>query len=280
MKNYQLRSALPCLVKWKGGEEFLEDGVVLNFSEPQRLFIYPATGRREDVAFVLDMSSQNERVRVFELEDEIIYFLDENAGSSIAVKESIAVNGKNIEFELSGRTVRITNDGTICTADILKPKTYRLSSHENFAILKIKSARGEEAIVFNTDTNSLTSIEADKIEIAGGEIICEKLGREEKYVIADGVLAKTKSIENFSRNPKILALTFLQKVKNKQFSDACSLLSENLHASEDKIAAYFGEIKNILPLNEKEFLIAKKSGHYITRLEQREDKIVSIEIKD
>ncbi len=280
MKNYQLRSALPCLVKWQGGEEFLEDGLVLNFNQPTRLFIYPASGRREDVAFVLNMSLPSERVKVFHVEEETIFFLDENSSSSIAVKETISVGDKNIEFELDGDSVKIVNADKICSAHILKPKTYRLQSHENFAILKIKATSLEEAIVFNSETNSITCIEAEKIEIVGGEIICEKQGREEKYIIADGTLSKIKSIENFSRNSKILGLSFLQMVKNKQYSAACNLLSENLHASEDKIAAYFGEIKNILPLNEKEFLIAKKSGHYITRLEQREDKIVGIEMKD
>ena len=258
----------------------MEDGIVLNFSEPQRLFIYPATGRREDVAFVLDMNRPCDRVKVFSLEDEKLFYLDDRSASVINVKESLSVSGKNLTFEIGSDSVKIDDGHISAETAIIKPKTYQLTSHEKFAILKIKSALEQQAIIYDTENSQITSLSGSKIEITGGEIVCEKFGREEKYIIADGTLAKIKSIENLSRNPKTLGITFLNKIKNKQFSEACQMLSERLSANEDKLAAYFGEIKDVLPLNENEFLIVKKSGHYVTKLDCREDRIVNIEIKE
>ena len=280
MKKFEVRSAYPCLVKWKGGEEFLEDGLSLTFDEPQNLFIYPATGRREDIAFVLDMNSSTPQAKLFSLDDRDLYYLEPSSADCLLVKESLSVNGKTLNFEIGSTTLKIESDSLVRSINILKPKTYQLSSHDNFAILKIKSDGSDEAIIFNTETNAVQTITASKIEITDGQILCERFGHEEKYIFAEGNLVKTKSIESISRNPKITGLTFLQKIKNKEYREASLMVSERLGANEEKLSAYFGDVKEVLPLNETEFLIVKKAGHYQVRLDTKEDKVVNIEIKD
>ncbi len=280
MKKFEVRSAYPCLVKWKGGEEFLEDGLALTFDEPQKLFIYPATGRREDIAFVLDMNATSPQAKLFSLDDRELFYLEENCADCLMLKESLSVNGKNLNFEIGSATAKISSEAIIKTVNILKPKTYQLLSHDNFAILKIKSEGSDQVIAYNVETNAIEIINASKIEIADGQILCQRFGHEEKYIFAEGKLVKTKSIESVSRNPKITGLTFLQKIKNKEYREASFLVSERLGANEEKLSAYFGDVKNVLPLNENEFLIIKKAGHYQVRLETKEDKVVNIEIKD
>lgn len=279
MKTYQLFSKYPCLVKWQDGEELIDEGMSLQFDKPEKLYVYPTTGRREDLPFVLDMNANFSPVRVFSLGEKEVYFLEESP-SGVVAKEKITANGKNLSFKIATNKVEIETDEVIKSCEICKPKTYEIISHENFVILKIKGERYDQAVIFNCDNNSLNSVSASKIDFIDGELICEKYGREEKFVFAEGELVKTKSLQTLSRNNKIIGMLFLQKIKNKEYREASLLLSDRLGSNEDKLVAYFGEIQDFLPLDETTFLVIKKSGHYVVKLDLNEDKIVNIEILD
>lgn len=279
MKIFEVRSTYPCLVKWHAGEEFLEEGYVLQFDKPEKLFIYPTTGRREDVPFVLDMEAHFYPVKVFDVDDKRIFYLQPNSLGTMA-KEKITLNSKTINFKIASTFVEVETDEIIKNCECIKPKTYEIISYEKFAILKIKGENSDQAIVFDSENNSLTSVTASRIDFENGELICEKQGREEKFVFADGNLVKTKSLQTVSRNPKITGMLFLQKLKNGEYREASLLVSDRLGSNEEKLAAYFGEIQDFFALDDNQFLVIKKSGHYVVKLDLNEDKIANIEILD
>ena len=280
MRNFELRSKYPCLIKWSKGEDFLDEGLALVFNQPEKLYVYPATGNKGDIPFVLDMNSNNIPAKIFSLDDKDIYLLDRNMSDALIVKEQLTVKGQKLKYFIGSQTLKIESNKIIKTFSIIKPKSYEIISYNNFAILKIKGNNSDQTIIFNIDNNESQIIEGNKIEITDNELVVEKYGREEKYILTNGKITKIKSLELLTRNPKIIPLSFLQKIKNKEYKEACLLVSDSLSPSEEKISSYFGEIKDFLTLNENEFLVIKKTGHYVLKLDLNDNKISNIEILD
>lgn len=280
MKKIEIRSEYPCLIKWKGGEEFLDEATSLLVSKQDLLFVYPATGKKEDVAFLLDLSQMDKTFcQVFNLEDRTLCLLTKSS-SITKIKEEILVNGKPVELVLSNSYAKFSTDERELCVQTLPPKSYELSSYENFAVLKIKSLSAEQIILFNITTNQIFSQEANIVEFDRGEISCQRYGKEEKFSVLDDKIISAKTYEPPPKNPKVLPLKFLEKIKNHDFKSAITFLQDNLSASEDKISAYFGEIKKILPLSLENFLIVKRSGYYVVKIQTSGEKISNIEILD
>lgn len=280
MKKIEIRSEYPCLIKWKGGEEFLDEATSLFFSTPELLFVYPATGKRDDIAFVLDLSQPDKNFcQIFNLEENTLCLLTKSI-SSIKIKEEVLVNGKSVNLILSNSNAEFNTDERIAYVTTLPPKTYELTSYENFVILKIKSLSAEQIVLFNTVTNELFSEEGNIVEFDRGEISCQRYGKEEKYSIVENEIIRAKTYEPPPKNAKVLPLKFLEKIKNHDFKSAISFLQDSMSASEEKLSAYFGEIKKILPLSLNRFLIVKKSGYYEVEIQTSGEKISNIEIID
>lgn len=276
--KYEFRSAVPCLIKYSGGEEFLEDGQALVFDKPEKFFVYPAA--KGYASFVLDCNSNNNPVKKFELADRVLYYFSKTSTMQISVREKITLDGQEINFVIGQSHVEIEHADTIRRVESIFPKSYEITTREKAAILKIKSQAQQQLVAFNIETAQLTSMIYDKIEIMENEIFCELFGKEEKYIFTGGELIKVRSADIQTKNSKILGMLFLQRVKDKQYKDASALLSSYLSPSEEKIAAYFGEIENILPLSENTFLLDKKTGPLVVKLDLQNDKIINIEIVD
>lgn len=276
--KYELRSAVPCLVKYSGSEEFLEDGQALVFDKPEKLFVYPAM--RGFASFVLDCNSSRCPIKRFELDDRVLYFFPHDLTPKISVREKINVSGSDVSFVIGQSYVNIEFENTTRSVESIFPKSYELFSREKAACLKIKSTDKQQLLVFNTESSALTALEYDKIEIIENEIFCERFGKEEKYIFSGSDVVKIRSVDSQTKNSKILGMLFLQRVKEKQYKEAGALLSTYLSSTEEKIAAYFGEIENILPLSENTFLLDKKTGPLVVKLDLQNDKIINIEMID
>lgn len=280
MKKIELRSEYPCLIKWRGGEEFLDEASKLSFSTQELLYVYPATGRREDVAFVLDLAQVDKHFCMsFNLEDSTLCLLTK-AATTTTIKEELSVDGKTVSLLLSNKTAEFSTDERVVSAETITPKTYELFSFQNFAVLKIKGSSSEQILLFNVKNFQIFSEEGNIVEFDRGEISCQKHGKEEKFSVVDDQIVRAKTYEPPPKNPKILPLKFLEKIKNRDFKSALSLMQDNLNGSDEKLSAYFGEIKKILPLSQEKFLIVKRSGHYVVRLQTSGEKISNIEILD
>lgn len=276
--KYEFRSAVPCLVKYDGGEEFLEDGQSLVFDKPEKMFVYPAA--KGYASFVLDCNSSSCPIKKFELTNRVLYFFSSDSPSQIRVKETLNVGDNEVKFVIGQNFVEIEHENSIRKVESIPPKTYELFSREKIAVLKIKGNEQQQLITFSTASSAVLSLTYDKIEVVENEIFCEKFGKEEKYIFSDGSIVKIRSANVQTKNSKILGMLFLQKVKEKQYKDAGTMLSTYLSSSEEKIAAYFGEIENILPLSENTFLLDKKTGPLVVRLDLQNDKIINIELVD
>ena len=150
MKKIEIRSEYPCLIKWKGGEEFLDEATSLFFSTPELLFVYPATGKRDDIAFVLDLSQPDKNFcQIFNLEEKNLCLLTKSS-SNIKIKEELSANGKQVKLILSNSNAEFHTDERIASVSTLPPKTYEFTNYENFVILKIKSLSAEQIVLFNT----------------------------------------------------------------------------------------------------------------------------------
>lgn len=276
--KYEFRSTIPCLVKYQGGEEFLEDGQSLVFEKPLKMFVYPA--QKGYTSFVLDCNASVCPIKRFVLPERILYYFSENTKPKICVKEITSVDGSDITFVIGQNELQIECNNIIKSIPSISPKTYELSKHDKLALLKIMGEKSEQLTVVNPSTNQITNLVYDKIQINDDEIFCEKFEKEEKYQISDDGIIKVRSISPQIRNTKILGMTFLEMVKAKQYKDACTLLSDRLPSSEEKIAAYFGDIDEILPLSENTYLLDKKTGPLIVKIDLNKDKIVNIEVVD
>ncbi len=280
MKSIELRSEYPCLVKWAKNEEFLDEASCLTFLNPEILYIYPATGKKDNIAFVLDLSQINKNFcQQFNLEDRQLCLLTENP-PLITIKDEITLNERKIQLALSTEEAKFETDERIVTVQTIQPKTYELSSYKDFVVLKIKGLSEEQIILLNINTYDIFNEIGSIIEFSNGELSCQKYGKEEKFSIVDDRIIRAKTIEPQTKNSKIVALKFLEKIKNREYKSALSLMWENLSPSEEKLKAYFGEIKKILPLSQEKFLIVKKSGYYVVKLEMLDNKISNIEILD
>lgn len=279
MKKFVLAAAFPCVVTSLEGSAILEEGVTLEFDSPARVFIYPASGRREDVAFVFDMSNPSPRARIFSLPETEYFYLD-SALSSVSAREKLSIDKNVLTFTIANDNLTIDDGSLIKVTPILKPKTYEITTLEHLAIVKIHSLGAEQLVIYNPQTASIRTITGDKIEIIGSEIICEIGAREEKYNIIEENLIKTKSISSISRNNKIIGMRFLEHIKNGEYSSAASLLDNSLSSSEEKLVAYFGQIRSYIPLDKNHYGVITSSNEYILRLDTSDAKITNIEILD
>ena len=279
MKKFTLISTYPCLVKWKGGEEFLDEICYLEFDDAERLFVFPATGRREECAFVFEAGVANPRARVMNVKDRQFVLL-ERRDLSTFVKESVTADGETVMLEIGTCSLRIECGDIVKEVEILRPKTYAISTCENFVLVKISSPSQKQLVSFNVKSHEVQSIYGTSIEINDGEILCDSFGHEEKYAIIDGKLVATKPIDSIPRNSAALGMKFLEQVKNGRLKEACAYLDDRLGGSEEKLDAYFGKIEHFFPLENGEYLIVKKSGQYVVKLDLKDDKICNIEIDD
>lgn len=281
MKKFELRSEYPCLIKWQESEAFLDEASSLIFETAEILYVYPATGCRGDIAFTLDLSQPSKIFcECYNLDQQTLCLLTSKSKKVLKVKEKTSVKGKEVSVCISQNETSFETDDRIVIAQTIHPKTYELSSFENFAILKIKDSSQEQILLFNIDSAKLFSEEANIIEFNSGELSCQKNGKEEKYSIVNGEIVKSKTFEPALKNEKIIAYKFLEKIKNHEFKVATTFLSDSLNSSEEKLSAYFGEIKKIIPLSISKFLVVKKSGYYVVRFEVKDEKISNIEILD
>lgn len=276
--KYEFRSTIPCLVKYQGGEEFLEDGQSLVFEKPLKMFVYPA--QKGYASFVLDCNANVCPIKRFALPDRILYYFSENTKPKICVKEKTSIGATDVTFIIGQNELQVECNNIIKSIPSISPKTYELTNHDKLALLKVKGEKSEQLTIVNTLTNQITNLVYDRIEINDDEIFCEKFEKEEKYQISDDGIIKVRSIPSQIRNTKILGMSFLEMVKAKQYKDACTLLSDRLASSEEKIAAYFGDIDEILPLSENTYLLDKKTGPLIVKIDLNKDKIVNIEMVD
>ncbi len=281
MKKIEIRSEYPCLLKWKNSEQFLDEASSLCFDTPECFFVYPATGKRGDIAFVLDLSQLDRRFcQTFNLEDRTLCLLTRPSTTLIKVKEKVSVQGKDVSLTLSNSQASFETDERIVSVEVISPKTYELSAFENFAILKIKGSASEQIVVLNLENYEIFCEEGNIVEFDRGEISCQKNGKEEKFSLVNGHIVRAKIFESPPKNPKIIPLKFLEKIKNHDYKSATAMMWDSLNASEEKLSAYFGEIKKIVPLSFDKFLIVKKAGHYIVKLDLLDEKISNIEILD
>ena len=277
MKTFQLRSTFPCLVKWNGGEEFLDETAYLEFDSPQKFCIYPALPSRTALPFMLDTQSNLCPARIIDISQCRIFFLDAPEYST-TVKESLRVNSKTINFKISNNFVEIENDEMIKTCSCIKPRSYQLFSHDKFAILIIKSDRAQQAIVFDSANANISRLQADKIEFKDGELVCENANLQQRHLITSEGFIQNNNLQPSPRNAKTLCATFLQLLKEKQYSRANNLVCESLNSSQEKLAEYFGEFQNFFALDETKFVIIKKSGHNVVTFGLKDDKICDIQM--
>ncbi len=280
MENYQLRSTYPCVVKWQGGEEFLEEGQALEFEKAERLFIYPATGRRDDISFVLDMACPGARVQTFKVDEQTIFYLASNKIDETIVEEKIEVSGRQVLMQIGTDNLKIVLDNVTKIYEIQHPKKYEVLAVDDFALLKITALNEMQLVVFNVKTFDCEIITADKIEIVGGEIMALLGGREEKYLINSGKFSQVRAFDFSSKNPAVTGMMFLQNLKMHHYSEACNFVDSLLSPSSDKLKAYFGEITDFFPLDENRYLLIKKSGHDVVKLDLKNSLICNIEMLD
>src|SRR5699024_6969095 len=122
------------------------------FDTPECFFVYPATGKRGDIAFVLDLSQLDRRFcQTFNLEDRTLCLLTRPSTTLVKVKEKVSVQGKDVSLTLSNSQASFETDERIVSVEVISPKTYELSAFENFAILKIKGSASEQIVVLNLE---------------------------------------------------------------------------------------------------------------------------------
>ena len=174
--------------------------------------------------------------------------------------------------------VEIENDEMIKTCSCIKPRSYQLFSHDKFAILIIKSDRAQQAIVFDSANANISRLQADKIEFKDGELVCENANLQQRHLITSEGFIQNNNLQPSPRNAKTLCATFLQLLKEKQYSRANNLVCENLNSNQEKLAEYFGEFQNFFALDETKFVIIKKSGHNVVTFGLKDDKICDIQM--
>ncbi len=293
MKNYIIRSEYECLIKHKNGESIIDSNTFMEFSEPERLTVFPVNTNKTPI-FTIDIASKNKSpffVNFFYEESEIFFIKDQKIIKNTYV-EKIETDGKVVKINLNPESI------TFCL-DNIKKEVFLEDKFQKYFIYNEKDVvlvhlvgKVEQIISFSLKDFEINQIQGDKVQKIDDQIVLTKKENDfasseflKTYTVSSGKLKEDRSkIKNNSNNfkninPSLVPIAFLESVKLKNIEMCENLLCEELSkTSPEHFEKFFGRILSIVPLENFDVGVIGVNSVKIYRFKVESGKICEIDV--
>ena len=295
MKKYDLISTYPCIVKLENEEIFLDENESLEFENEKNIFVFPINSKKIK-PFKINLEKSEKYYKILQKNNNkyLIYLFLPNNYLFFNIEE-LTINKEICKIKISNNKLKFEISSSEIEIEIDEFDSYKIYKIQNFASIKLKYENKEFLYCYDTNKNKLYMFSGTSILVEDNNItIEEKLNnffskkKITTYSISGSEIKKeNQSFEkkenlNQNHNEKLIPFTFLELIKDKDFSSAkellCVDLQENLN--EKHLEKYFGKIKNFVPISENEYLVSNNQTTDIFIFNVKNNKIVDIEINE
>ena len=286
--KYILRSEYDCIVKSLLKEELLDKNSELVFDEPSFVLVYPLDNNFSP--FSLDLYNPKSSFCKTLLQEDVSYVFLLNPPQIETFKiETFNFSGKSVKVFLGQNKLCFQSEKTEKHVNLGEDfKSYTCEKKDSFLLVHLVG-KNEEMFCFNLETDKLTKLSGDKIEVLDKQIIVTKnlnLNFSQKtletYLISKDKLEKiSSSTKNEGIEHVDVTVTpyiFLDSIKNKNFDIATSLLDDNLksHIKNENLESYFGEIISFFNLKNDTYCVFSKDKTSVYTFSLNHGKICEI----
>ena len=297
MKSYELRSEYDCLVKNSNTESFLDSNSSLSFDEPEKLLIYPINSNKYSYPFslLLDEEEKNPFFKSFVYKNKKYIYLTTLPTIKNEIIEELNIDNKIYKISISEDYLCFSTNGSKKTIKLLNKFDSYLLHHENKYIILHLIGKVEDMWLYNFEKNQLHHLSGKKIEKIENQILISKEVHDianhelyETYEIGESDLikrsSKIKYFENspqIMRNERVIPIAFLEAIQIEDFELAREYLSPELkeNSSIEHFKKYFGNILNIIPLEDFVFAVITPEKTNILKFNIKDSYISDISLE-
>ena len=246
-------TSFDCLLKLKNKDIVLDKNEYANLEDISSFFVYP-TGKQGLIPFEVNLEKETAFYRIVKKDDRTLIFLINGIFAENIEKHSFSYNGKTCDVEIS--------PSKICFSTKKRKKILSIPcDSKNFScdiifhIVYIKFSTDDEEciILFNIHSSSSKIFYGKKIQLEKDGFLIENNYSKQSFLIdKDGLKIKeSKSFGGASHSSQMVATSFLQAIKDYDYSTAFAMLSPSLSSSqsEQNLKDFFGEISYIYSLD-------------------------------
>ena len=295
MKKYDLITTYPCLVKFDKEEIFLDENESLEFENENNIFVFPINSKKIK-PFKINLEKNDKYYKILQKNNDknLIYLFLPNNYLFFNIEE-LTINKENCKVKISNDKLKFETSSNEVEINIEEFESYKTYKIQNLASIKLKYENKEILYCYDIKNNKLYMFSGNSILIENNNItIEENLNNifSKKKITQYSVNGSkiTKENQTFEKkekafkiyNEKLIPFTFLDLVKDKDFSSAKELLCFDLQESlsEKHLENYFGKIKNFVPISENEYLVSNNETTDIFTFNIKDNKIIDIEISE
>lgn len=293
--KYRIIPAYECLIINGQNQIFLQEGEILELDSPELLSIYPTQNNRINYAFNINLANANDSVRYQKIEhnDIVDYFLTNGISCENYIIVPVMLNDKVCKFELSESAITIKYNQTKKKINLSSKYTkYKTGILSNCSYCLLTCSAKENLIIFDSLSNTVTSLSGDQIKINSNNIVVsqslDNIARhtiQTEYIVTnDGLTQTTKQIGYQAGRPVVVTVpetmpfAFLEAMSLQDTELAQSYLDISMKRKVDSehLKAYFGEILSFHAIDIQTYLVKNKTDKKIYKFVMNENKITEI----
>lgn len=287
--KHKLKSSYPCLVKTNNEAFDIDENDILEIEGEERLFIYPLSYSRRNIPFYINLNDLKDcdKFSVFDIDDDILIFLNKTERVRSFAKESLSFNDDKCDISISENVLRFENKNAIIEYELEKAfLSFRVFKLENFACVELDSCL---VYAFNMKDNRFLLFKGNEIEFEKDLLKlkdnlndCEDRRKSFIYKFSGDKVEIEKS--EFSHtdlhlNKEMTAYRFLEALKVKDYAFAKNFLSGNLkNIKEKELSNFLGNISNFYPLSTNDYIVDSKNFKNLVRFDIKSGMINDISV--
>ena len=137
--KHKLKSSYPCLVKTNNEAFDIDENDILEIEGEERLFIYPLSYSRRNIPFYINLNDLKDcdKFSVFDIDDDILIFLNKTERVRSFAKESLSFNDDKCDISISENVLRFENKNAIIEYELERaelvlylPSTWNINSSQ------------------------------------------------------------------------------------------------------------------------------------------------------
>lgn len=270
----------PCLIRADGKEQFLEKNERIEFLNcPSKIYLYP-TGKTGILPFEIIPNFPSSFYKSVQ-ENSTIHIFPLDGFFSQTVEIHSFSNGSKIEISPNKLSFLLENSKKILSLpDGCTDFQCGKFNHIDYVIFSSSSA--QHLICFNVKNAQVKTFCADNISLTDHLFTLSNTNGSTKTLVVDkeGLKIKSNSLSpSMLSNPLATASSFMECVKEKEYSKAEGFLSDELKSTQNAqtVQQYFGDISYIFPLEPNKIFALTNGEGKIFSFQICNGKIVDIE---
>lgn len=263
MKKIIIYSPYDCLVKTRNEENTLETNCNLEIDRDieQPISIYPI-GKNSKYSFNIDITDKTSKFySLIEKDDKILIFLLDGLFVENVNIYHFFYKNKPSSIEISSQNIIFSTENNKKVISLpFFAQGYSCGQFSHILYVKFSDKQNDKLIAYNTLSNKAKMFSGEKIEIdKNGFIVNNEKTKTcqcvkcEYYIDNEGLKLKSKIVSKEERifPQELITYQFLEAIKNNDFKNALSYLSNDLknNVDEDSLKGYFGDISYFYPID-------------------------------